>query len=205
MCGGWFVPFRHFVAKAKRRKIASFRLRPEITKRRKIASFRLRHEITKRRKKDAILRLFVISWRIRKAQFWVFSHSPRNNEMAQISHHIIMTPEICISISVVDLAHCQIKIRVCETLCPRGMSVFFSGYMGNESYIARDKQIAWTAKRFSGDLFVPRYDYSPWTQKKDTHSLYLQFFQQRLSLKFPEKGYEFKIPIVTCTWLHLMY
>ena len=47
--------------------------------------------------------------------------------------------------------------------------------------------------------------HSPWTQKKDIHSLYLQCFQQRLVLKFSEKGYKFKIPIVTGTLLHLMY
>ena len=36
-------------------------------------------------------------------------------------------------------------------------------------------------------------------RKKDTHSLYLQCFQQRLFLKFSEKGYKFKIPTVTGT------
>ena len=36
-------------------------------------------------------------------------------------------------------------------------------------------------------------------RKKDAHSLYLQCFQQRLFLKFSEKGYKFKIPTVTGT------
>ena len=71
--------------------------------------------------------------------------------------------------------------------------------------VARDKQIAWTAKRFSCDLFVPRYDSYPWTQKKDNHSLYLQCFQQGLFLKFSEKSYLFKTPTVMGTSLHLMY
>ena len=34
--------------------------------------------------------------------------------------------------------------------------------------VARDKQIAWTAKRFSGDLFVPRYDLYPMNPEKKT-------------------------------------
>ena len=66
---------------------------------------------------------------------------------------------------------------------------FFSGFMG-VWIVARDKQIAWTAKRFSGDLFVPRYDSYPHEpRKKDTHSLYSQCFQQGLFLKFSEKSY----------------
>ena len=34
--------------------------------------------------------------------------------------------------------------------------------------VARDKQIAWTAKRFSCDLFVPRYDLFPMNPEKKT-------------------------------------
>ena len=34
--------------------------------------------------------------------------------------------------------------------------------------VARDKQIAWTAKRFSCDLFVPRYDSFPMNPDKKT-------------------------------------
>ena len=34
--------------------------------------------------------------------------------------------------------------------------------------VARDKQIAWTAKRFSCDLFVPRYDSYPMNPEKKT-------------------------------------
>ena len=45
----------------------------------------------------------------------------------------------------------------------------------------------------------PATIHSPWTQKKDTHSLYLQYFQQRLFLKFSEKGYKFKILTVMGT------
>ena len=42
--------------------------------------------------------------------------------------------------------------------------------------------------------------HSPWTQKKDTHSLYLQCFQQRPFLKFFDKSYKFKISTVTGTY-----
>ena len=34
----------------------------------------------------------------------------------------------------------------------------------------------------------------PWTEKKDTHSLYLQCLQQRPLLKFSEQSMKFKIP-----------
>ena len=55
--------------------------------------------------------------------------------------------------------------------------------------------------RFSGDLFVPRYDSFPMNpEKKDTHSLYLQCFQQRRPyLKFSELSYKFEITTVTST------
>ena len=92
---------------------------------------------------------------------------------------------------------------------------FFMQYLRNECLffwvhgewiVARDKQIAWTAKRFSIDLFLPRYDSFPMNpEKKDTHSLYLQCFQQKPFLKFSEKSYKFKIPTVTAIDLHLMY
>ena len=36
-------------------------------------------------------------------------------------------------------------------------------------------------------------------EKKDTHSLYLQCFQQGAFLKFPDKHFEFKIPAATST------
>ena len=36
-----------------------------------------------------------------------------------------------------------------------------------EWIVARDKQIAWTAKRFSCDLFVPRYDSFPMNPEKN--------------------------------------
>ena len=62
---------------------------------------------------------------------------------------------------------------------------------------ARDKQIAWTAKRFSDNLFVPRYDSFPMNPEKDTHSLYLQCFQQGLFLKFSDKRNKFEIPTAT--------
>ena len=49
---------------------------------------------------------------------------------------------------------------------------FFSGFMG-EWIGARDKQIAWTAKRFSDDLFVPRYDSFPMNPEKKTFITYI--------------------------------
>ena len=59
----------------------------------------------------------------------------------------------------------------------------------------RNKQIAWTAKRFSCDLFVPHCDSYPMNrEKKDTHSLYLQCLQQRPLLKFSEQSKKFKFP-----------
>ena len=80
----------------------------------------------------------------------------------------------------------------------------------------RNKQIAWTAKRFSCNLFVPHCDsfpmnrekkiavhaiclfhtaiHFPLTEKKDTHSLYLQCLQQRPLLKFSEQSKKFKCP-----------
>ena len=84
----------------------------------------------------------------------------------------------------------------------------FSRFMGNESqcgtnksrehgkWIAvRNKQIAWTAKRFSCDLFVPHCDSFPMNrEKKDTHSLYLQCLLQRFLLKFSEQSKKFKFP-----------
>ena len=46
------------------------------------------------------------------------------------------------------------------------MSVFFLGSWGiNRS---AGKQIAWTAKRFLVDLFVPRYDSFPMNPEKKT-------------------------------------
>ena len=61
-------------------------------------------------------------------------------------------------------------------------------------YCKSDKQIAWTALRF-----IPQ-----WTQKKDTHALYLQCFQQGPFLKFSDKRYKIKIPTATGTYHHFM-
>ena len=56
---------------------------------------------------------------------------------------------------------------------------FYSGFMG-EWLRARNKQIACFAKRFWGHLFVQHSVSFPMnSEKKDTHSLYLQYFQQR--------------------------
>ena len=41
-------------------------------------------------------------------------------------------------------------------------------WVHGEWIVARDKQIAWTAKRFSVDLFVPRYDSFPMNPEKKT-------------------------------------
>ena len=68
------------------------------------------------------------------------------------------------------------------------MSVFFSGFMG-EWIVARDKQIAWTAKRFSCDLFVPRYDSFPMNPEKKRHSflIFTMFPTNTLSKILREK------------------
>ena len=54
-------------------------------------------------------------------------------------------------------------------------------WVHGEWIVARDKQIGGTAKRFSADLLTlfRATIHSPWTQKKYTHSLYLQCFQPR--------------------------
>ena len=41
--------------------------------------------------------------------------------------------------------------------------------------------------------------HSPWTQKKDTHSLYLKCFHQRSFIKLSEKTYKFKFLLFTGT------
>ena len=73
-----------------------------------------------------------------------------------------------------------------------------------------------TNSRFTRDLFVPHCDsftmnrekkiavhaiclfrtaiHFPWTEKKDTNSLYLQCIQQRPLLKFSEQSKKFKFP-----------
>ena len=78
------------------------------------------------------------------------------------------------------------------------VSFFFSRFI----IAVRNKQIAWTAKRFSCDLFVPHCDSFPMNREKDTHSLYLQCLQQRSLLRFSEQSKKFKFPseIGNMTW-----
>ena len=58
-----------------------------------------------------------------------------------------------------------------------------------EWIVARDKQIAWTAKRFSDDLFVPRYDSFPHEHRKNRHSflIFTMFPTSTLSKILREK------------------
>ena len=87
------------------------------------------------------------------------------------------------------------------------MIVYHSGHLRNECLffwvhgewiVARDKQIAWTAKRFSADLFVPRYDSFPMNPEKKTLIPYIyNASNQGPFQKFSEKNYKFKIPTVT--------
>ena len=90
---------------------------------------------------------------------------------------------------------CGSKMKICSTKSRylRNECLFFSVH---GIWIAvRNKQIAWTAKRFSCDLFVPHCDSYPMNrEKKDTHSLYLQCLQQRPLLKFSEQSKKFKFP-----------
>ena len=74
------------------------------------------------------------------------------------------------------------------------MSVFFLRSWGMNPSVGQTNRM----NRFTvfGE-FVPGYYSFP--MKKDTHSLYLQCFQQRLFLKYSEKNYKFKIPAVTDT------
>ena len=54
--------------------------------------------------------------------------------------------------------------------------------------VAWDKQIAWTAKRFSGDLFVPRYDSYPMNpEKRHSFLIFTMFPTRTLSKILREK------------------
>ena len=83
------------------------------------------------------------------------------------------------------------------------MSVFFLGSWGmnrNAGQTNRVNREAFLVRFVCSALrFIPR------EPRKKTHSLYLQCFQQRPFLKFSEKSYKFKTPMVTGTLLHLMY
>ena len=77
----------------------------------------------------------------------------------------------------------------------RNECLFF--WVHGEWIVARDKQIAWTAKRFSADLFVPRYDSFPMNPEKKTLIPYIyNASNEGPFLKFSEKNYKFKIPTV---------
>ena len=76
------------------------------------------------------------------------------------------------------------------------MSVFFSGFMGNDSEHGINKSRKLRSSFRMICLFRTTIRY-PWTQKKDTYSLYLQCFQQGPFLKFSDKRYKFKIPTAT--------
>ena len=60
------------------------------------------------------------------------------------------------------------------------MTVFFSGWIG-----ARDKQIAWNAKRFFGDLIVPRSDSLPMNLEKRHLFLILTMLPSKKFSKIP--------------------
>ena len=81
----------------------------------------------------------------------------------------------------------------------RNECLFF--WVHGEWIVARDKQIKSREPR-SGSRSICLFRatiHSPWTQKKDTHSLYLQCFQLRSFLKLSKKSYKFKISAVTGT------
>ena len=83
---------------------------------------------------------------------------------------------------------------------------FFSRFMENESERGTNKSCEpRKSSRVICSFFFCAQIHSPWTQKKDTHSLYWQHFQQRPFLKFSEKSYKFKILTVTGTSHHFMY
>ena len=85
-----------------------------------------------------------------------------------------------------------------------GMSVLFSGLMGNET--GRGTNKSREPRSVSLGRFVSsahRFIF-PWTKKKDTHSLYLQFLQHVPYLKFSDKRYKFKLPTAKGTY-HQFY
>ena len=78
--------------------------------------------------------------------------------------------------NVTFMHHPAIQIlMVAFTVHLRNESLFF--WVHGEWIGGRDKQIAWTAKRFSGDLFVPRLDSFPMNQKQEA---------QRATYRAPE-------------------
>ena len=89
---------------------------------------------------------------------------------------------------------------------------FFLGSWGMNRSV--NKQIAWIVKRFLDDLFVPcssgsrelfvqrSYLFPMNPQKRHSFliQMYLQCFHQRPFLKFTEKSYKFKFPLVMGTF-----
>ena len=76
------------------------------------------------------------------------------------------------------------------------MSVFFLGSWRMTRSAGKTNHVNCEAA-LGQFVFFRATIHSSWTQKKDTHSLYLQCFQQRPLLKFSEKSFKFKIPTVT--------
>ena len=61
---------------------------------------------------------------------------------------------------------------------------------------AQDKQIAWTAKQFSGDFYVPRSESFPMNQEKN----YIYYASDKDPfLKLSEENYKFIISAVAGT------
>ena len=69
----------------------------------------------------------------------------------------------------------------------------FSGFC-LEWIAVRDKQIAWTAKRFSDDLLVPRSDWFPMNPENRQSFHIFTMLPSKNFMKFPEKSYQFKLP-----------
>ena len=65
--------------------------------------------------------------------------------------------------------------------------------MGNESQCGTNKSREPRSGSRAICLFRTAIHF-PWTEKKDTHSLYLQCLQQRFLLKFSEQSKKFKFP-----------
>ena len=74
------------------------------------------------------------------------------------------------------------------------MSVFLLGSW--EIKQSGDKQIVWTTKQFSGNLFVPCSDSFPMNPEY-THSLYLQCFHQRQNSLRKVKKFKFNLVMGT--------
>ena len=109
---------------------------------------------------------------------------------------LIMMTIIASQISVLKLT--DYKLVTCilhESLyyCYLRNECLFSRFMGNVSQCGTNKSREPRSGSRAICLFRTAIHF-PWTEKKDTHSLYLQCLQQRSLLRFSEQSKKFKFP-----------